>query len=145
MPRRRKPGLTPKQKRFVAEYLTDLNATQAAIRAGYPPSSANEMACHLLAKSNIEEIVAAGIARRNARVEVTQDRVIAELARIGFADTRDLYHEDGTPKAPNELDPHTAAAVSSVETVIRVGKDGKEEATYRLRLHPKVPALVPFA
>jgi hypothetical protein len=67
--------------------------------------------------------------------------MIAELAKLAFADTRDLYHEDGRPKAPNELDPNTAAAVSSVETIIRTGKDGKREVSHRVRLHPKTPAL----
>jgi phage terminase small subunit len=141
MPRHRTPGLTPKQKRFVAEYLTDLNGTQAAIRAGYPPGSANEVATENLAKPRVAEAVAVGIARRNARVEVTQDRVIAELARLAFADTRALYHEDGRPKAPNELDADTAAAVASVETIVRMGKDGKREISHRFRLHPKHPSL----
>jgi phage terminase small subunit len=141
MPRHRIPGLTPKQKRFVDEYLTDLNATQAAIRAGYKVTTAPEQAARLLAKSRVQDAVAVGQAKRAGRLEVTQDRVIAELAKLAFADTRDLYHQDGRPKAPNELDAHTAAAVSSIETVTRIGKDGKQEISYRIRLHPKTSAL----
>lgn len=78
--------LTPKQQRFVEEYLIDLNGTQAAIRAGYSQKTANQIAAEYLAKPNIAYAVAAAMAARSARTGVTQDRVVRELARIAFVD-----------------------------------------------------------
>ena len=71
--------MTPKQTRFVQEYLIDLNATQAAIRAGYSKRTANEQGSQLLAKLNIQAAVAEGQAAIAERVEVTQDWLIAEF------------------------------------------------------------------
>ena len=63
--------LTPKQSAFVREYLIDLNATQAAIRAGYSKKSANEFAGQLMAKPHIKAAVAAAIATRSVRTSLT--------------------------------------------------------------------------
>jgi phage terminase small subunit len=82
------PALTAKQARFVAEYLVDLNATQAAIRAGYSARTANEQAARLLANVSVAAAVAEAQAARGKRTEVTQDRVALELARIAFGDPR---------------------------------------------------------
>lgn len=70
------PKLTPKQERFVQEYLVDLNATQAAIRAGYSEKTAREQASQLLSKLNIQDAVQAGKAARTQRLEITQDQVL---------------------------------------------------------------------
>lgn len=74
--------LTPKQQRFVEEYLVDLNATQAAIRAGYSARTANEQAARLLAKASISEAIAAAKAERSARVAVSADYVLNNLVEI---------------------------------------------------------------
>lgn len=68
--------LTPKQERFVQEYLVDLNATQAAIRAGYSAKTAREQASRLLSNVNVMEAVADGKAARTQRLEITQDQVL---------------------------------------------------------------------
>lgn len=70
------PKLTPKQERFVQEYLVDLNATQAAIRAGYSAKTAREQASRLLSNVNVMEAVADGKAARTQRLEITQDQVL---------------------------------------------------------------------
>ena len=77
--------MTKKQKRFVEEYLIDLNATQAAIRAGYSPATAKEIGCENLTKPNISEAIAKAMAERSRRTGVNQDRVLQELAKIAFA------------------------------------------------------------
>jgi len=82
--------LTPKQKRFVAEYLIDLNATQAAIRAGYSKNTAVAQGGRLLANVNIAAAVQRGAERREKRTEITQDKVLRELAAIGFYDISDF-------------------------------------------------------
>jgi phage terminase small subunit len=82
--------LTPKQARFVDEYLVDLNGTQAAIRAGYSARGADVQAVRLLGNARISAAIASRQTKRTARTEVTQDRVISELALIAFSDMRDF-------------------------------------------------------
>ena|ERR1039458_1721467 len=71
-------GLSPKQRRFVEEYLVDLNGTQAAIRAGYSPRTANEQAAQLLAKLSIREAVSAGKAKLTEQTAITKAWVVKE-------------------------------------------------------------------
>jgi phage terminase small subunit len=75
-------ALTPKQQRFVDEYLVDLNATQAAIRAGYSEKTARQVAAENLAKPNVAEAVQARQAERAERTELTQDEVINDFREI---------------------------------------------------------------
>lgn len=82
--------LTARQKRFVIEYLVDLNATQAAIRAGYSPKTANEQAARLLANVSIQEAIQAAMKKREERTEITADRVIKEIFNIFEADAREI-------------------------------------------------------
>ena len=74
-------NLTPKQARFVEEYLIDLNATQAAIRAGYSKKTANEQGSQLLAKLSVRQAVAEAQAIRSERSAITQDEVIQGLKK----------------------------------------------------------------
>jgi len=78
--------LTPKQRRFVEEYLVALNATQAAIRAGYSPKTAYSIGMENLRKPQIAAAIQEAMKSRSARTEVTQDRVVKELARVAFVD-----------------------------------------------------------
>lgn len=86
--------LTPRQSMFVKEYLVDLNGTQAAIRAGYSPRTANEQAARLLANVNISDAVASGMAKRAAKVEINADYVLARLAEIDRMDVLDIMNDD---------------------------------------------------
>ena len=80
--------LNDRQSRFVAEYLVDLNATQAAIRAGYSAATANQIGARLLVNVKVAAAIAEAQAARSRRTEVTQDRVVLELARVAFGDPR---------------------------------------------------------
>ncbi len=71
--------MTPKQERFVSEYLVDLNATQAAIRAGYAKKSADVEGSRLLANAKVAAAVAAAQAKRSERTEITQDYVLTSI------------------------------------------------------------------
>ncbi len=73
------PDLTEKQKRFVAEYLIDLNATQAAIRAGYSSKTADKIGAQLLGKTWVADAVALGAQKRIRKAEVTAQDVIEGL------------------------------------------------------------------
>ncbi len=78
--------LTAKQQRFIQEYLIDLNATQAAIRAGYSKRRASEIGYQLLQKTTVQQAIAEAMQARSRRTEVTADRVLQEFALLGFAD-----------------------------------------------------------
>lgn len=112
-------SLTPKQQRFVEEYLVDLNATQAAIRAGYSARTARQIGDENLSKPDVAAAVAAAQAERSARTEITADRVLKELAKIGFSDIRKIFTPGGNLLSPSDMDEETAASVSAVEVVTR--------------------------
>lgn len=82
--------LTDKQKKFVEEYLIDLNATQAAIRAGYSEKNADKIGSELLGKTRVSEAIQSAMAKRSARTEITQDMVLNELAKIAFSNGSDF-------------------------------------------------------
>lgn len=142
--------LTPKQERFTQEYLIDLNATQAAIRAGYSERTANEQGARLLANVSVRSAIEAAKAARAERTHITQDRVLQELARIAFFDLRTLYREDGSLKAMNELDDDAAAVLAGVDVVetkgnaAMGGEDGLRhipEFVKKVKIPDKVGAL----
>ena len=74
--------LTEKQKQFCNEFIIDFNGTQAAIRAGYSPKTANEQAAQLLAKLSIQEYLKKLIENRNERTRITQDEVVANIVEV---------------------------------------------------------------
>lgn len=78
--------LTERQKRFCDEYLIDLNATQAAIRAGYSKKTAKVIGSENLTKPDIAARIEKRRAAQIKRTEITADRVLLELARIAFVD-----------------------------------------------------------
>ncbi|UDL87756.1 terminase small subunit [Mesorhizobium sp. PAMC28654] len=151
-------GLTAKQQRFVDEYLIDLNGTQAAIRTGYSAKTAAEQASRLLANVRIAKAVAARQAAIAGTLGVTQERIVAELAKIAFADIRKAVswgrspidatsenaRSNGLGIYPVELvpsdkiDDDTAAAVSEVsltQTGIKVKMHDKKSALVDLGKH----------
>ena len=110
-------GLTPKQATFVDEYLKDLNSTQAAIRAGYSARNAGKIGPELLGKTRIAAAIAERMGEREKRTEITQDRVLLEIARLALFDPRKLFNADGSPKSIQELDDDTAAAIAGLDVV----------------------------
>jgi len=139
--------LTPKQMRFVDEYLVDFNATQAAIRAGYKAKTAHVIGAENLRKPKIAEEIARRQKDLQKRTEVSQERVVKELARSAFADVTDyayvmqaIIERDGV-KVPVEsaviketcdLTDDQRAAIAS----IKQGANGVE-----IKLHDKIKAL----
>lgn len=79
-------ALTEKQKRFADEYLTDLNATQAAIRAGYSEKTARSIGQRLLTKVDIQKYIQERLKERQERAEITQEMIVNELCKLGFAE-----------------------------------------------------------
>lgn len=92
--------LTDKQRLFIQEYLVDLNGAQAAIRAGYSKRTANRLASENLRKPHIQAALEKAMKERESRLEVTQDMVLRQLAKIAFHDIKDvvMWGEDGRVK-----------------------------------------------
>ena len=91
----KKAKLTEKQQRFVDEYLIDLNATQAAIRAGYSAKTADQQGSRMLANVKVQQAIAEAMAERSKRTGVNQDRVVLELAKIAFVKMTDIVNDEG--------------------------------------------------
>ena len=82
--------LTAKQQRFVDEYLIDLNATQAAIRAGYSAKTAEQQASRLLTNVKVQQEIAERMAERSKRTGINQDRVLQEIAKLALVNIDDV-------------------------------------------------------
>ncbi len=107
-------ALTPKQKLFVEEYLIDLNATQAAIRAGYSVKTANEQGNRLLANVSIQEEIGKQMAERSRRTGINQDRILMELAKIALVNPEKVVDFEEATIREDAL-PEDLAAVASVK------------------------------
>jgi phage terminase small subunit len=107
--------MNAKQTRFVEEYLIDLNATQAAIRAGYSERTAQEQSSRLLSNVMIQNEIASRIKDRERRTEVTHDRVLLEIARLAFNDPRKAFDQSGALLPIQEWPDEVAAAISSIK------------------------------
>jgi phage terminase small subunit len=131
--------LTPRQRRFIEEYLIDLNGTGAAIRAGYSPNAAKEIASENLTKPNIAAAVDRAIAERSRRTGITADRVLMELAKVGFVNALDVINFD-TATAREGSARDDTAAIQSVKVKITPTDDGNI-VEREVRLNDKLKAL----
>lgn len=127
--------LTPKQQRFIEEYLIDLNATQAAIRAGYSPKSAYAIGVENLNKPDIRAELDKAMAERSKRTGVSADRVIRELARLAFLDPAKLIDFD-TAKLQEDAPEDDRAALAGVKV-----KETDRGTEREIKLADKVRAL----
>jgi len=117
-------GLSVKQKAFVDEYLIDLNATQAAIRAGYSVKTADRIGPELLGKTCVAEQIQKRMRDREKRTEITQDRVLKELADIAFDDIKN-YLDFRPEKSVVDHDPITGKPIYDYRVIVDI-KDSKE-------------------
>jgi phage terminase small subunit len=132
--------LTAKQRRFCEEYVVDLNATQAAIRAGYSRKTAREIGRQNLTKLDIQQHVQKLMDERSARTEITADQVLRQLAAIAFASITDYlsFRPDGVEiKDSTQISPEKVAAVARVSEYVT--KHGRRSV--RLGMHNKIHAL----
>lgn len=121
-------ALTARQQRFVAEYLIDLNATQAAIRAGYSKRTAGSIGEENLKKPEIAAAVAEAQAARAERTAVKQDDVLRELARIALCDISAAFDDAGNLKPLKDIPADVRRAIAGVETRLE-GNDEEGFAT----------------
>ena len=150
--KKKKNTITPKQKRFCEEYLVDLNGTQAAIRAGYSPKTADRYAGQLLEKTCVQEFIKQRQKALSKRTHITQEKVIGEISKIAFADFTN-YADYRTEKTVVDRDEETGEPIIDYDVVIDV-KDSKQvdgsviseigrgkDGTFKFKLHDKVKAL----
>lgn len=106
--------LTEKQKRFCDEYLIDLNATQAAIRAGYSPRTAEQAASRLLSFVKVQDEISKEMAERSKRTGINQDRVLMEIAKMAFVNIDDVIDLD-TAQVKQTATKEDLACIQSVK------------------------------
>lgn len=137
------PAFTDKQRQFCREYLVDLNATQAAIRAGYSKKTARGTAWQLLQKPEIQAEIQRLMDKRANRTEITADRVLMEIARVAFLDPRRFYDGQGRLLPIGELPDDVAAALASMEEVVSKvpGEPDEVEYTKKIKMADKLRAL----
>lgn len=134
--------LNEKQLRFCQEYVIDLNATQAAIRAGYSKKTAYSQGQRLLKHDEVQERIQEIKEERGRRCEVSQDRVLLEYARLAFFDPRKLFDDEGNPKDVSALDDDTAAALAGLDVVKEVDPEsGVTSYTKKYKVANKLGAL----
>ena len=130
--------MTPKQKKFVDEYLIDLNATQAAIRAGYAEKNARITAAKNLTKVNIKKEIEHRMKDREKRTEITQDKVLRELAHIAYDDIRNYleFWTDENGKLQVELKPSEEIDTRNISEI------QLDNGKLKFKLYPKDNALI---
>ena len=138
--------LTDKQQRFCEEYLIDLNATQAALRAGYCPRTANPQGSQNLAKLSIRNEIQRLKAERSERTQIEADGVVKELSKVAFSNISDYLTVDQEGEVFlldfEAIEREKLAAIESIKIYTTKNKDGSREyTTTQFKLHSKLNAL----
>ena len=135
--------MTPKQERFIAEYLIDLNATQAAIRAGYSPKTAKQQASGLLSNVNLSGKLAEARAKQAEAAGIRASDVLGHMRHVGFSDPRRLLDERGNMLPMKDWPDDVAAAFSPLELTKRnlTAGDGVQEEVVKVKAWDKLKAL----
>ena len=138
--------LTPKQARFVAEYLKDLNATQAAVRTGYSAKTAKQQGSRLLTNVAVGQAIAAGKSRQLESADISATRILEEMKRIALVDVREFFDEHGCAKPMRELSADQGSALAGFEVLIKNAKagDGVTDTIHKFKLWDKPRVLEMF-
>ena len=130
--------LTPKQQRFCDEYLIDMNATRAALRAGYTQATA--MNGQLMEMPKIQAYLKERTAQAAQKLQVSHETLLGELMKVAFANMGDYFGDDGRVKAMGDIADDKKSAIWSLKV-----SEGKYGTTVQLRLHNKLAALEKIA
>ncbi len=135
--------LTPKQALFVAEYLVDQNATQAAIRSGYSKNGADRAGPRLLGNVGVKAAIAKGREERLTRVKRSADEVVLALENIGYLDTTAIWNADRSMKHPMDWPPELRLCVKRFRVIRRNAEagDGHTDIMWDVEFWPKLEAL----
>lgn len=140
--------MTEKQKIFCDEYLKDFNATRA-YKVAYPSckkdETANAASSRLLRNVNVKNYIEQKKEKLKSKMEISQERVLQEMARIAFGDVRKLYNESGGLKNIQDLDDDTAAIITSIESTEEFDGYGQDREqigyTKKVKMADKTKAL----
>lgn len=116
-------SLNPKQAAFVREYLVDLNATQAALRAGYSKKTAHAQGSRLLKHAEVQAQLAAAQVKRAQKLELRADDVLRELMHLAFSDIGTAFDDENRLRPLHELEPHVRRAIAGVKVTAVGTKD----------------------
>ncbi len=137
--------LTARQKLFALEYLKDLNATQAAIRAGYSEKGAEVTGFNLLRNTKVAAEIQAAMDRRAEKLTLTSDYTLRAITNIGHFDPRKLFDEKGNMKEIPDLDADTARNIAGFEFVTLYDGSGDQKHAFghlrKIRLRDSLKAL----
>jgi phage terminase small subunit len=136
--------LNIRNKRFVDEYLFDLDSTRAAIRCGYKPSSARIQGFRLMQDPRVKKLIHERQARASQNIAVTQERILQELAYIAFSNLKDIVSidEDGNTTVDlANLDKEQAAALTELVVDTTKGKGNVVMKKVRFKVADKIAAL----
>jgi phage terminase small subunit len=126
--------VTPKQQRFVAEYLVDLNAAAAAVRAGYSKRSAMQLGSRLLQDRAVSAAISKGKASQLKAAGLSAEKVLEAIRRPIEADIRKMFDEDGNVRPLHELGPEEASLIIGHEVIIKNAKAGDKHTDEVLRV-----------
>ena len=135
-----KNELNSQQIIFCKEYVKDFNGTQAAIRAGYAEGSAAETSSRLISYANIKSYITELQAGKSKKTEVTAERVLLELSRIGFSNIVDYLNEGFQIKDLHKLKRSKCAAIKSIE-VTETTIEGVTKTQAKFTMHNKLEAI----
>lgn len=140
-------ALGEKQARFVAEYLKDLNATQAALRAGYSTKTAYAQGSRLLRHAEVRAAIADGKREQLEAADLSATRVLEELRRVAFYDMRAFYDEHGNMRPAKDWTAEQGAVLSSFEVIKKnaAAGDGVIDTVHKIKLCDKMKALETLA
>ena len=132
--------MTAKQKRFAEEYIIDLNATRAATRAGYSKHTARSQASRLLKNVYIQAQISYEMDMRSERTGITKDKILREMARIGFVNIGDII-DNASGGVLQNVSEDDLAAIAVIKTRTFRSHKGQVIIERMVRLHNKQRAL----
>lgn len=140
-------ALTPKQLRFVSEYLIDLNAVQAAIRAGYSKNTARQQGSVLLTHVDVRAEISRKQAEHLQAADLTAQRVLEEYRRIAFMDIRTFFDDAGNLRPIPQLTAEQGCSLASLEVIVKNAEagDGHTDRVHKFKLWDKLKALESLA
>jgi phage terminase small subunit len=142
-----KDQLTPQQERFCHEYIVDLNATQAAIRASYSEDTARQQASRLLSNVNVQQIIYKLNQERLKETKIDANFVLEELHKIANSSVKDMVDDDGAFLPIKQMPDHIAKTIQAidveeaVETDSDTGEVIKTSKTIKVKLWSKDKSL----
>ncbi len=131
--------MNDKHRRFVAEYRKDLNATQAAIRAGYSPKTAHSQGPRLLENVEIAELLKETTSQQLEKADLSATRTLEEMRRLAFSNVQDLFDANGDMVPIHKLTREQAACISSLEVIMKnaTSGDGKIDRVLKIKVWDK--------